>query len=418
MLLSCFVLLLFCCLPTCAQSYLETGLPVCYVVTKDSLPVASKQNYIGASITIVRDDDVLLPATDVSIRGRGNATWAAYPKKPYKLKFDKKTNILSCKGKHFVLLANYCDKSLMRVGIGLQACRLIGMEWTPADDYVELVLNGEYLGCYQLAETVRQSKDRVNVSDSGFLLQYDRYWYNSEPVYFLTDTYRYPMIVKYPEVEDLTETHYEYVKEEMNEAERCIASNVSGIWDMLDLESFAKWYYVANLLMLYDANYYFYKYDNKSSSKVHIGPLWDFEWCLGIGWYDGKERPNPNHEIVSDCYFGPLSADVSFMHRLLELHRQFGQTMRQGLLEFYETLQEKLSASQEVNFKRWDILDEKISVGAYPLGSWEAEVACDKAFFVAHFDFLDAFFAEYEKNEVAINQPRAIENGSVFTIGG
>ena len=78
-------LLLFCCLPVCAQSYLGTGLPVCYINTEDSLPIASKQNYVNAKITITLNGDTLLRETDVSVRGRGNATWAAYPKKPYNL---------------------------------------------------------------------------------------------------------------------------------------------------------------------------------------------------------------------------------------------------------------------------------------------------------------------------------------------
>lgn len=75
-------LLLFCCLPVCAQSYLGTGLPVCYINTEDSLPIASKQNYVNAKITITLNGDTLLRETDVSVRGHGNATWAAYPKKP------------------------------------------------------------------------------------------------------------------------------------------------------------------------------------------------------------------------------------------------------------------------------------------------------------------------------------------------
>lgn len=412
-------LLLFCCLPVCAQSYLGTGLPVCYINTEDSLPIASKQNYVNAKITITLNGDTLLRETDVSVRGRGNATWAAYPKKPYKLKFDKKTNILSCKGKHFVLLANYCDKSLMRVGIGFQASRLIGMEWTPADDFFELVLNGEYLGNYQLAETVRQAKDRLNIMDSGFLLQYDKYWYKNEPVYFFSDIYRYPMIVKFPDEEDLTKAHYDYIKTEINGAERCISTNVSGIWDKFDLDSFAKWYYVSNVLMLYDANYYFLKYDNKSGSKIHIGPLWDFEWCLGIGWYEGEERPNPNHELVNDCYFEQLSTDNAFMHRVLELHKEYGQLMKEGILDYYDLLEEKLALSQMENFKKWDILGETVSVGAYPLGSWEAEVACDKEFFVRHFDFLDAFFKDYEEYEVSVNGlPATNKKGSIYTIDG
>ena len=86
-------------------------------------------------------------------------------------------------------MPNYCDKSLMRTAIGFETCRLLEMDWVPADDFVELVLNGNHLGTYQLAETIRANKRRIQVEETGFLLQYDRFWYADDVNHFFTDIY-------------------------------------------------------------------------------------------------------------------------------------------------------------------------------------------------------------------------------------
>ena len=43
-----------------------------------------------------------------------------------------------------------------------------------------------------------------------------------------------------------------------------------------------------------------------------------------------------------------------------------------------------------MNFKRWDILDEKVSLGGIPLGSYEAELACDKQFMINRIEWLNS----------------------------
>ena len=49
---------------------------------------------------------------DIKIRGRGNSTWFA-PKKPYRIKLDKKTDLFGMgNNKDYVLLANYYDPLL------------------------------------------------------------------------------------------------------------------------------------------------------------------------------------------------------------------------------------------------------------------------------------------------------------------
>lgn len=53
-------------------------------------------------------------------------------KKPYKIKLDKKADLFGMgKNKHWVLLANYYDNSLVRNRLTYYLGRKLGMEYTP-----------------------------------------------------------------------------------------------------------------------------------------------------------------------------------------------------------------------------------------------------------------------------------------------
>lgn len=99
------------------------------------------------------------------IRGRGNSTWGV-DKKPYKIKLDKKADLLGMgKNKHWVLLANYYDNSLLRNKITYWLGSQLNMPFTPKSEPVDVVMNGEYYGSYFLCEHVRVGKTRVNIDD-------------------------------------------------------------------------------------------------------------------------------------------------------------------------------------------------------------------------------------------------------------
>ena len=374
--------------------YLYTGLPVCYITTRDSVEIKSRAKYVEATLCIVQNGRTLFEDTLLRIKGRGQASWTSkFPKRPYKLKLSSKHELLGMSAnKHFVLLANYTDKSLMRTAIGFKVGELLEREWTPQSRFVELVLNGEHLGNYQLTESVRAGKHRIIVSSSGLILEYlypERVV--EEPFYFITKSFHLGYGFKYPDEDVMTEERVEYAADLMDRFERQLtdSNSVTGFTDFIDLESWAKWYYHLNILMQREYNIYYVKYDNTDNSKICLGPLWDFEWSLGVGYDDGKERPSKDHYLVTEKYFRKLVESPLFMAEVAKIHRQYGKRVREGVLRYYDKLSDYLRKSQELNFKRWPILDERISVGGYPLGSWEKEVACDRQFFIDHYDYLD-----------------------------
>lgn len=121
----------------------------------------------GFEGTLVQDKD--------EIRGRGNSTWLQ-PKKPYRLKFDKKVSFFGFPSeKNWVLLACYLDKSSIRPSLGhklgehINKYRLDNGEanwYCPTEQLVELVINGRYDGLYCFTDHVTKvSNSRVNIPE-------------------------------------------------------------------------------------------------------------------------------------------------------------------------------------------------------------------------------------------------------------
>jgi len=148
-------------------------LPVVYIVTDDGSSIDSKTDYEGAQMRIQSNDrypgtEVALYDGAIEIRGRGNSTWNqsiwSGGKRPYKLKLDKKTNLFGFgESKHWALLANFMDESLLRNKTSYDLAGEMGIQPSLPSANVELILNGEYAGNYQLVGNVRIQESRVNI---------------------------------------------------------------------------------------------------------------------------------------------------------------------------------------------------------------------------------------------------------------
>ena len=144
-----------------------------------------------------KDSTVPAPA-EAKVKVRGNWT-TNYPKKPLKVKFAEKTSLAGLADgqpfKNWLLLAEYKDGSMLRDKTALSVAREI---LTPDGLYAsdaaltEVTVNGDYRGVYLLTEPVSVGKHHVNITepeqdyqgtDIGYLLEFDGYYYNEEPLH-------------------------------------------------------------------------------------------------------------------------------------------------------------------------------------------------------------------------------------------
>lgn len=99
------------------------------------------------------------------IKGRGNSTWDC-EKNPYNIKLAESAELLGMgEGKKWALLASYYDDTLLKNETAWRLAERCGLPFTSERRFVDLYVNGEYLGNYILCETVTVGGERVAIRD-------------------------------------------------------------------------------------------------------------------------------------------------------------------------------------------------------------------------------------------------------------
>lgn len=139
---------------------------------------------------------------------------------------------------------------------------------------------------YFLYEAVGASEKRVNLNDSGFLIENDPYWWKEkEGEYFKSSHQPYAMgwTFKEPDTDDFTENTVSNIRDVIESAENTLynGQDVSG---KMDIQSFAGWMLAMDILGTTDGmgtNIFVMKKDlvpsTPFSTLLEAGPLWDFD---------------------------------------------------------------------------------------------------------------------------------------------
>lgn len=78
------------------------------------------------------------------------------------------------RAKKWVLLANYRDRTLIRNSVAFELARKTSLVWTPEGRYAEVFLNRKFMGCYYVCEKIEIKKNRLELGDGAFLLEFDK----------------------------------------------------------------------------------------------------------------------------------------------------------------------------------------------------------------------------------------------------
>ena len=404
-----------------SQFYQITNLPTVVINTKGAQEVTSKEEELSSVVYIVSEEGKKLLATEkTGVRGRGNASWN-FPKKPYRLKFDEKQQLLDApaKAKKWTLINNYGDKTLMRNILAFELSRRFGLAYTPYCHPVDVVLNGEYRGCYQLCDQIEVNKNRVNITEmepedvtlpelsGGYLIEVDAYA-STEASHFYS-TLGTPVTIKSPDDEDIVNAQTRYITDYFNRMENAVfASNFAdpetGYRRYLDLDSFLKHFMVGEMSGNTDTYWSVYMTKDRESDKFFTGPVWDFDIA-----FDNDQRTYPI-EAHTDYIFASkgsvaseamrqmvnriVKEDEGARQRLLELWSEARNTKgidETSLLEYVDKTVELLNESQKLNFLRWNILSERVHENPQASGSYEGEVAIVKNFIRKRLPQMDGF---------------------------
>lgn len=110
---------------TYVVKFTDNGIAALYLNTNGTA-ITSKDVYVTGTLKLVGNFKDVLFDGKTEVKGRSNSTWDM-PKKPYRIKLDKKASLLGMpENKNWVLLANYADKSLIRSELAFSLSRSIG----------------------------------------------------------------------------------------------------------------------------------------------------------------------------------------------------------------------------------------------------------------------------------------------------
>ena len=335
--------------------------------------------------------DKNISGATIRINGNTSAYYSEPLNMPYKLKLEKKADLLSrgdnerYKDKNWRLLK---DATSLNTIVGLKLSQIIGMEWTSAYIPCNLVINGDYRGCYLLMETVRRNPScRISCDkQQGYIVERDPYWWK-EDQWFSSSWYdgssMYRWTWKYPDEDNLSEQQETYIQQYINHTEQSIADG--NYDDYIDVESFARWLLAHDILGTRDSggsNMYFKKTDESDSTRLEMPCLWDFD-----SNYEVTPGSFSRLHTSSNAYFSSLlaSSNRTFANCYVRLWNEKKDTIRQQLTDFinaFLTSQEgrSLNASRQLYNLRWNY--------DYPMV--ESDVQRALTWLDAHLDKLDS----------------------------
>ena len=385
--------------------YQVTNLPLVVIHTDSGKDPVDKVNDLPAHFAVINKDGLKVKEDTGTVRLRGN-TSMAFDKKPYRMKFANKTKLCgsTAKAKKWVLINSWDDKTLMRNNVAFEVSRRVGMEYTPFLVPVDVMVNGEFKGTYDLADQVDQHKDRVDIESlestvvdgdsltGGYLIESDGNYYAEDPKVKFKTTNKNEIVIKYPDEDDLNDAQYSYIKTHFQTMENALyAKNFTtdGYRKYFDIESFLKYFILEEFAGNPDAFWSTYFYKHRSDDKFYTGPAWDFNLAFDNDYrlyrtsvntaYDDAGNKidvwEPDWVYKYKIEDGLTAGDMlNFVNLIIEQDpdtekelktmwtnlRGTGLFTDESVIAYVDEQAEILDASQKLNYMRWDVLGTKL----------------------------------------------------------
>lgn len=366
-------------LPSAAQeSYPQlTNIPTIYLETENNQEIVSKEEYCRATLHFVDESgDKYYDA--LGVRGRGNSTWNL-AKKPYRLKFDKKQEFLGsdhAKAKSWTLLANHTDKTLMRNALAAYVGSLAGQPFVASAQFVDLVLNGRYLGNYQVSDQMEIREKRVDIVEQdepataesnitgGYFLEVDGFA-DSEPVYFRTNA-GVKITIKSPDEDIINKDQISYISNHVQKFESALFSKdfadpEKGYRPYVDASTLASWYVGSEITGNPDAFWSIYIYKNVDDDHIYWGPMWDYDIafnnCNRIGDLSSYALFEKSFgQDLGAVWIKRMWQDPWFVRLVYAKWQELkAMNLEKLMLDFIDEKAAELDESQKRNFEIWPI---------------------------------------------------------------
>lgn len=369
----CAMLLM--CVTASARVTYSRSVPCMFINTENGDSILSRTDYLDATMYIVSygfhgfsDMGSRSSQIKLQIRGRGNWTWDKFEKKPYRIKLDKEASLLGmASNKHWALLAHADDGTgFYRNTVGFEVSRMMDMFFTPHQQPVELVINGEYQGLYMLTETVRVGKNRLTITaeedheqnseligKGGWLVEFDNYSGDNQISVNVAGTGLETFYVTWHNPEVLSVGQKSYLTNQFTAIKNAIFSTdpESTEWqEYLDIDALARYCIVSEITSHQEAFFgSCYLYKDAGQTKWHFGPVWDFgnsltEYQRDFLWLDNTFGKS----IMTE-----MAKFTALQYYIRSIWPAFYQDALQHLDEYVESFAADISRAAAADAQRW-----------------------------------------------------------------
>ena len=395
-------------------------LPTLTVTTDNGLPVrTTSDKAVTVSLSGAYYDEYDFEDLHGVIKCRGNST-LRLDKKSFRLKFDKKINLLGQgggKAKSWVLLAEHGDESLLRNHVAFaMAHRLDAIGFVTSSSYVRLILNGEDAGIYHLVEQHQAGKHRIRVNedpdaaDTDYLIEWDA-WQKGDiidpPTGFKLESKEF--IIRN---ETMNMEKFMFVFKYFTDVDTAIHSgDMEEIEKLIDLPSFVDMYLLHEITMNVDVGWSSFFLVKKAGGKLYCDCPWDFDLALGNdprvyggepeGLYVGdpetlfgrRDRGNPNE------WFIYLMMQEWFVDMVVDRWNEVKDGLREAAIGEIDRIYSVFGDQMASNFDVWPVLGTRVLQEPSKIVSLETykdHVDYLRNWLERRFDWLDGYFSDPE----------------------
>lgn len=323
-------------------------------------------DWMGAGAKSIGSAEEPLP---LEIKARGNWTRTGFSKKPFKLKLGKKQSMLGMtKSKHYAILAHADDNyGYLRNFVGFNLGKRIGLPWTPDQQPIEVIINGDYRGLYFLTESIRVGDDRVMIEElydnetdpalcsGGYLVELDNYDEENQIRMeektcipgFPTDMLR----ITWDTPEEYSSLQRQFVTDQFAAMNDAVGANSDVLWSYMDLDDAVRYYIVEEIIShreAYHGSTYLFR-DRGENQKWHFSPLWD----CGNAFTGATDRFFYEQFLYGTTWIPSMRCNNTFNAKLRDTWAWFMTNKFDGLYDEIDAYVESLKAAALTDYTRW-----------------------------------------------------------------
>lgn len=326
------------------------------------------KNLYGEKLESVGSKESPLP---LQIKARGNWTRIGFSKKPFKIKLDKKQNLLALtpqKSKHYALLAHADDtRGYLRNFVSFNLGRRIGLPWSPEMTPVELVINNDYRGIYFLTESVRVGDGRIEIEElddyetdgnlisGGYIVELDNYDEDNQirlnEKSCVSGHFLDMLRITWDTPEFYSQIQKRFITDQFEAINNAVGNNDDILWSYLDMDDLAR-YYLVNEIISQTESFHgsTYLFRNRGEGqKWHFSPLWD----AGNAFSGSTDRYFYDCDPFGNTWIPSIRQNTSFNEKMKDTWLWFMSSEFSGIYEDIDAFAEMVSKAAIHDKQRW-----------------------------------------------------------------